>query len=106
MSLLDLVAAAGEELFGLWLLRAPSGQADRAALVRRVARRFVQMTLLSLLGVVACWALARGLPGSQLASLAAFGVYVALAGAVVGALGWAYAKASLLLGAARSGRDA
>jgi hypothetical protein len=106
MSLLDLVAAAGEELVGIRMLGAASGRADHAALVRRVARRFGQMTLFSLLGVAVCWALARGLPGSHMASLAAFGMYVVLVGAVVGALGWAYARASLLLGAARSGRDA
>jgi hypothetical protein len=106
MSLLDLLAAAGEELVGLRVLAAGSRSEAEIATARKVSGRFRWLTSLGLISGVACWVLARILPPSRLASLAALGVYVSLVGTLFCALGWAYARTALLQGTRRRGRDA
>lgn len=103
MSLLDLIAAAGEEFIGLRALGAGKGSTEQAAIARRARRRLLGATILSLLVLGACWALARLLRESPGASLAAYGVYIALAAALVSALGWAYSWAALGRAAPRRG---
>jgi hypothetical protein len=106
MSLLDLIAGAGEEILGLRVLGVGTSSEAETATVHRVARRSLHMTIISLVLLAACWALARLLPDSRVASIAALGVYGALAGALLSAFGWAYAKAALMRAAPRRGRDA
>src|SRR6266498_2661782 len=95
MSLLDLIAAAGEEFMGLRVLGSGQRRKEATALAQRIERRFLKAALVSLLLLAVCWVGARALPASRAASLAAVGMYVAVAAALFSALGWAYARAAL-----------
>jgi hypothetical protein len=105
MSLLDFIAAAGEEFLELRALGAGTRPVDAAAL-RRLRRRFLGALMVSLLALGGCWELVRLWPASRRAPLAAVGVYAALSGALLSALGWAYAWAGLSRATLRRGRDA
>ena len=106
MSLLDFIAAAGEELVGLRVLRAGRGSADNVAAVRRLSTRFAWATLSSALTLGVCWAVTRLLAGEPVARIAAVGTYVALATALFSALGWAYSRVALFGATPRRERDA
>ena len=106
MSLRDLIAAAGEEVISLRALGAANASVESLALAQRARRRFLRATIISLFVLGVCWALAYVLRGQSGAQLAAYGVYAALAAALISALGWAYAWAALGRGGLRRGRDA
>jgi hypothetical protein len=106
MSLLDLIAAAGEEFIGLRTLGASRASAASAAVTHRARRRFLQAAIFSLLALGACWAVAYLLPQSRVATLAAYGTYASLAVALLSALGWAYVSAAVGRVGPRRGRDA
>ena len=106
MSLRDLIAAAGEEVLSLRALGAANASAESLALAQRARRRFLYATIICLFLVGICWALAYVLRGQSGAQMAAYGGYAGLAGALMSALGWAYAWAGLGKTGPRSGRDA
>ena len=105
MSLLDLIAAAGEEFTGLLAAGAGSNDAPDAV-AGRIRRHWAQGAVVSSLAFGGCLLIAVLLPPSPTRTVAAYGVYLSLTAALISALGWAYSWATHRRATSWPGRDA
>jgi hypothetical protein len=94
MSLLDIIAAAGEEFIGLRAVRGRASARESPA-ARHVSRQCMRATIASLIGLIVCWGVERLLPDTGGQAIAAVGVYVALGLALLSGLGWAYTRMAI-----------